>query len=224
MICLLSSHQQIALLGGTFDPVHWGHLRPAIAAAEHFNWQQIELLPTCLPPHRQQPIASNEQRLAMLTAAAELHPLLQVNDWELRQGIPSRTLATLQHFRNLYPQATLYFLMGMDSLLNLPDWQHWQQLFHYCHFVVLPRPGYDIHAARPEVRALLAERQAQPAAMQSGCGRIYIADVPPFASSATAIREQLRDALENSKRNPAQPPPLLPAPVWQYICQHNLYR
>jgi nicotinate-nucleotide adenylyltransferase len=207
--------RQIAILGGTFDPVHCGHIKPVQQVAEHFHFDCIHLLPTCLPPHRQQPEALETHRLAMLEAAATLDERFVVNDWELRQGLPSRTLPTLKHFHASCANATLYFIIGMDSLLNLPSWEHWERLFSYAHFIVLPRPGYSLDDASADVKALLQHRQAEAEDMQTGVGKIFIADVEPINISASNLRNRLRDRVSK--------PDLLPEPVWQYICKHNLY-
>ncbi|RUO21204.1 nicotinate-nucleotide adenylyltransferase [Aliidiomarina iranensis] len=208
--------RQIAIVGGTFDPVHWGHLKPILAVAKDFDFECIHLLPTCAPPHRQQPEVLNTHRLGMLDAACTLDHRFVVNDWELRQGLPSRTLPTLKHFHTVSADATLYFIIGMDSLLNLPDWQHWQRLFDFAHFIVIPRPGYNLADASADVKALLAERQSNSKEMQTGAGKIFIANTEPLDISATELRQQLK--------NSAQRPELLPEPVWQYIREHDLYR
>ncbi|RUO38719.1 nicotinate-nucleotide adenylyltransferase [Aliidiomarina shirensis] len=208
--------RQIAIVGGTFDPVHWGHLKPILEVANAFNFECIHLLPTCAPPHRQQPEVLNTHRLGMLDAATELDSRFVVNDWELRQGLPSRTLPTLKHFHTVSADATLYFIIGMDSLLNLPDWQHWQRLFDFAHFIVIPRPGYALADASDDVKDLLAARQCDSADMQTGSGKISIADTQPLDISATELRQQLRNHNER--------PELLPEPVWNYIREHNLYR
>lgn len=212
---MAATKRQIAILGGTFDPVHWGHIKPVQQVAEQFKFECIYLLPTCSPPHRQQPEALETHRLAMLEAAVTLDDRFVVNDWELRQGLPSRTLPTLKHFHTSCANATLYFVIGMDSLLNLPSWQHWQRLFDYAHFIVLPRPGYELGDASAAVKELLQNRRAAATDMQTGVGKIFIAEIEPMNVSASELRNRLRD--RSSK------PELLPEPVWHYICKHNLY-
>ncbi|TRW49417.1 nicotinate-nucleotide adenylyltransferase [Aliidiomarina halalkaliphila] len=210
-----ASPRQIAVFGGTFDPVHWGHLRPVLDLADQCHWERIHLLPTCAPPHRQQPEVLNTHRLGMLDAAATLDSRLYVNDWELRQGMPSRTLPTLKHFRERCPDATLVFIIGMDSLLLLPEWLHWERLFDYAHFVVMPRPGYSLDDARPELKELLAQRQISLTELSQGHGGIYIAESTPVDISATELRSRLSELTEC--------PEFLPEPVWKYIQKHHLY-
>lgn len=207
--------RHIAILGGTFDPVHWGHLKPVINLADQFGWQRVHLLPTCAPPHRTQPQVLDTHRLGMLDAAASLDSRFKVDDWELRQGLPSRTLPTLKHFQNECTNACLYFIIGMDSLLNLPDWLHWERLFDYANFVVMPRPGYTLEGCRPEITELLKQRQVTADKFKGGVGKIYIAECAPVDSSATELREQLARLTEC--------PAMLPKPVWDYIRTHNLY-
>lgn len=211
----VNSPRQVAVLGGTFDPVHWGHLRPVLDLADKCDWDRIHLLPTCAPPHRQQPEVLNTHRLGMLDAAATLDSRLYVNDWELRQGMPSRTLPTLKHFHERCPDATLVFIIGMDSLLTLPEWLHWERLFDYAHFVVMPRPGYSLESARPELKKLLAQRQISLSELREGQGGIYIAESSPVDISATELRKQLCEQKSC--------PEFLPEPVWEYIQKHHLY-
>lgn len=151
----------------------------------------------------------------MLDAAASLDSRFQVDDWELRQGLPSRTLPTLKHFQHECTNACLYFIIGLDSLLNLPDWLHWERLFDYANFVVMPRPGYTLEGCRPEITELLKQRQVSADTFKGGVGKIYIAECAPVDSSATELREQLAQL--------AECPAMLPKPVWDYIRTHNLY-
>jgi len=203
-------------LGGTFDPVHWGHLKPALELADQFGWERIHLLPTCAPPHRAQPHVLNTHRLGMLDAAAQVDERFRVDDWELKQGLPSRTLPTLKHYRQTCADACLYFIIGTDSLLTLPEWLHWERLFDFANFVVMPRPGYSLSDCRAEITELLKERQVSAEDFPGGVGKIYLADCQQIDISATELRATLAQQ--------AHCPDVLPEPVWNYIREHNLYR
>ncbi|RUO25281.1 nicotinic acid mononucleotide adenylyltransferase [Aliidiomarina minuta] len=207
----------VALLGGTFDPIHYGHIKPALTLADTLGWQQIRLQPCFSPPHRKPPEASDQQRLQMVRLAAELDCRLVADDWELRQGQPTRTVHTLSHLQAEYPRQSLHFIMGMDSFLSLTSWLNWQQLLTLAHLVVLPRPGYELNNASATLQQLLVNAETdKPAELQSGSGRIYIAQTPAFNISATELRQQLKD-------NP-DCPELLPLNIFQYIRQQGLYQ
>lgn len=207
----------VALLGGTFDPIHYGHIKPALSLADTLGWQKICLQPCFAPPHREPPLASDQQRLQMVRLAAELDSRLVADDWELRQGKPTRTVHTLSHLQNEYPAQSLHFIMGMDSFLSLTTWLNWQELLTLAHLVVLPRPGYELSNASVPLQQLLADAQtSKPCDLQQGSGHIYLAQTPPLDVSATELRQQLK--------NNAQCPPLLPLNIFQYIRQQGLYQ
>ena len=132
----------IGILGGTFDPIHYGHLTPAREAMQALGLEHIRLMPNHIPPHRPQPVASSEQRLAMVTLAASEFGGFQVDDRELRRQSPSFTFDTLRQLRHELPDTPICFLIGMDSLLSLPTWHRWQELTDYAHLVVSVRPGW----------------------------------------------------------------------------------
>ena len=135
-----------ALFGGTFDPIHYGHLRPALALAKELGLTKINLLPNRIPPHKPQPEANTEQRLAMLQLAIADYSLFSVDTRELEPKLinqPSFTIDTLKSWRQQNgTQQSLAFIMGKDSLLSLPTWKDWQKLLDYCHLLICKRTGY----------------------------------------------------------------------------------
>lgn len=207
-----------ALFGGTFDPVHFGHLRVVEILAQQVNLQRVTIMPNNVPPHRPQPEASSEQRKAMVALAIQGNPLFEIDDRELRRDTPSYTAETLAHWR--YEQGKrqpLAFIMGQDSLLTLPHWYHYERLLTCCHILVCRRPGYDVKMASTHDQNWLAQHltadterlYSEPA----GC--IWLADTPLFAISATTIRERLHRNLPCDD--------LLPPAVEAYIRQQRLY-
>ena len=116
-----------AIFGGTFDPIHNGHLQTAAALVKELGISTLALMPSAVPPHRPQPDASPEQRLDMVNLASQYHKAFTVEDWELRQDRPSFTANTLSEFKTQFPDDTLLFVMGMDSLMSLHHWHHWCQ-------------------------------------------------------------------------------------------------
>ena len=207
----------IGILGGTFDPIHIGHLRPAIEARETLGLAEVRLLPNHIPPHRANPFCSSEQRLAMVRLAAAENPGFVVDERELERGTPSWTIDTLIELRRDLPDTPICFLMGMDSLLGLPSWHRWRELLDYAHLVVSTRPGWQSDYPAP-IAELLARHQTREVAdlHQLRHGRIWLADNLPIELSATGLR-----ALLAAGRDPRY---LLPAPVADYIRQHGLYQ
>lgn len=211
------SSRQIALLGGTFDPIHKGHTQPALSLAEELGWHRIHLQPCYAPPHRAAPEASDEQRLAMTRLAAQEDTRLYADDFELRQAQPTRTVHTLTHLQRAHPGACLNFIMGMDSFLNFTSWLNWQEILELAHLIVLPRPGYSLTEANPQLQDLLCNRQRQRQDdFASSTGSIYLAETATYNVSATELRQQLRDS-------DACPEYLSPL-VFQYIRAQGLYR
>lgn len=207
----------IGILGGTFDPIHIGHLRPAIEAREALGLAEVRLLPNHIPPHRASPFCSSEQRLAMVRLAAAENPGFVVDKRELAREKPSYTIDTLIALREELPDTPLCFLMGMDSLLGLPGWHRWRELLDYAHLVVSTRPGWQPDYPA-EVAELLARHQTSEVAdlHRHRHGHIWLADNLPIELSATRLR-----ALLAAGQDPRY---LLPAPVADYIARHRLYR
>lgn len=206
----------IGLLGGTFDPIHLGHLRPALAARDALQLAELRLLPNRVPPHRASPFCTAEQRLEMVKlAAAEFH--LVVDERELRRDQPSWTIDTLEELRRELPHTPVCFLMGMDSLLGLPTWRRWQELLDVAHLVVSVRPGWHIDEADTDVRALLqahvTERREDLHERLAGC--IWLAHNEPLPLSSTQVRALLAEG--NDPRD------LLPESVADYIRRQGLY-
>lgn len=207
----------IGILGGTFDPIHIGHLRPAIEAREALGLAEVRLLPNHIPPHRANPFCSSEQRLAMVRLAAAENPGFMVDERELKRDTPSWTIDTLIELKRDLPDTPLCFLMGMDSLLGLPSWHRWRELLDHAHLVVSTRPGWQPEYPAP-IAELLARHQTREVAdlHRLRHGRIWLADNLPIELSATGLR-----ALLAAGRDPRY---LLPAPVADYIRQHGLYQ
>ena len=209
--------KKIGLLGGTFDPVHIGHLRSALEVAEFMALDELHLIPAARPPHRATPQVSAADRLALVELAVAGEALLRVDDRELKREKPSYSIDTLESWRSeLAADDQLFLLLGWDAFCGLPSWHRWDELLHYCHILVLQRPDADSEA--PEaLRNLLAARNiSDPLALQGPAGQISFIWQTPLAVSATQIRALL--ASGKSVRF------LLPDAVLAYINAHGLYR
>ena len=185
------------LYGGTFDPVHDGHLAVADAAAALFD-ADVALLPSADPPHRAPPGASAEQRAAMLALAVQGHPRLQLDRRELRRPGPSYSIDTLIDVRaGIGPDAPLAWLLGADALRGLHRWHRWRDLFALAHFVVAARPGHSLDALDPELQAEIAARRVDDPAvlsrMPAGC--LLRLDLPPRFEAASDLRQRIAAGL-----------------------------
>ncbi|CAE6939047.1 MULTISPECIES: nicotinate-nucleotide adenylyltransferase [Pseudomonas] len=209
--------KRIGLFGGTFDPVHIGHLRSALEVAEFMGLDELRMIPSARPPHRDTPQVSPQDRLAMVAeAVAGLAPLM-VDDRELKREQYSYSIDTLESFRaELAPDDQLFLLLGWDAFCGLPGWHRWQELLQHCHILVLQRPDADIDA--PEaLRDLLAARStSDPQSLSGPGGQISFIWQTPLAVSATLIRSLLGSG--KSVRF------LVPDAVLSYINTHGLYR
>ncbi|WP_312932786.1 nicotinate-nucleotide adenylyltransferase [Pseudomonas sp.] len=209
--------RRIGILGGTFDPVHIGHLRSALEVAELMQLDELRLLPNARPPHRDTPQVTPENRLAMVRSAVVNAPQLSVDARELTRDKPSYTIDTLESLRaELAPEDQLFLVLGWDAFCGLPGWHRWEELLQHCHILVLQRPDADVEPPF-ELRNLLAARsQSDPTAMSGPAGHISFVWQTPLAVSATQIRQLL--ASGKSVRF------LVPDAVLAYIEAHDLYR
>ena len=211
-----------AMLGGTFDPVHYGHLRFADEVRRSLGLARLRLVPAGDPPHRCGPVASAADRVAMLRLAVAEFPGLVVDPREVNRAGKSYTVLTLEALRREDAQRPLLLLVGADAFRGLPSWHRWRELFALAHLVVVARPGLPLGADLPP--PLAAEREARlaqdPAILFSTpAGAIYEERVAPQPISATTIRAQLA----RGPAGAAEVSRLLPRAVLTYIDQHHLY-
>lgn len=207
----------IACYGGTFDPVHNGHLQAAQAVCERTACQELRFIPCHIPPHRGSPAAPAAARRAMLELAVAGSVQLQVDARELARQGPSYTIDTLQSLRaEVGDGVALGWVLGADAVAGLDSWKAWRQLPELAHLLLLDRPGYALpqhgpvaELLRPRLTLDVADLHARPA------GRVWCVGQRPVAVSATAVRQTLA-----ARRSAAH---LLPLPVWAYIKHEGLY-
>ena len=212
----------VALLGGTFDPVHYGHLRFADDVRRALHLAEVRLVPAADPPHRAGPVASAADRAAMLRLAAAEFPGLVVDERELARGGPSYTILTLLELRSELGSRPLLLLLGADAFRLLPTWHRWRELFALAHIVVVSRPGSPLPGELPPPLAAEwnARITADPAVLLSTpAGAIYEATIAPQPIAASAIRTELARGAQGR----AAVSGLLPAAVLAYINQRHLY-
>ncbi len=203
------------MLGGTFDPVHFGHLRLAEEAREALGLERVRLIPAGDPPHRAPPRSSAADRLAMARLAAAGNPALEVDGSEALAREKSYTVATLERLRAQYgAQRPLVLILGADAFAGLPGWHRWQDLLPLAHIAVATRPGYSA-ALPPELAALWSGRVTPADLHAAPAGCIVPFDMTPLAISASLVRELLRTG--------ASARYLLPDSVLDYIGRNHLY-
>lgn len=183
----------MGVLGGSFDPVHHGHLRAALEVVEQCRLGLLRLVPAGQPPHRAAPVAPAELRLRMLQAATAGEVRFVVDDRELRRPGPSYTVDTLVTLRAQFPTRPLCLVVGADAFLGLPSWHRWRELAELAHLVVMHRPGTAL-APAGELAGWLAERRRDdPRELsRSLAGVVRVQPVTALAIASSAIRELVK--------------------------------
>ena len=209
----------IGIFGGTFDPIHLGHLRLAEEMAESIGLDRVLFIPAGQPPHRGMPHIAATHRLEMVCRAIAGNPRFVADAREVNRPCPSYTVDTLTALRGeLGNEQPLWLLLGADAFLGLPGWHEWRRLFDLAHIAVAARPGARLLQADAMPEALkqeLAQRQVNAVSAASAAGSVLLRQMTPLDISATVIRDIL--ARHGSVRY------LLPDAVLDYINEHQLY-
>jgi nicotinate-nucleotide adenylyltransferase len=206
----------VGILGGTFDPVHYGHLRAAVEVGESLELGEVRMLLSARPPHRPQPAASAEHRFDMLRLATGSQGFLVADDSELRRPGPSYMVDTLAGFRERLGDVPLVLIIGQDAANGLDRWHRWRRLFELAHVAVMHRPG-AASDYRGELAECMRERRADgPRALHGErAGRVLPVEITQLEIASTTIR-----SLVAAGRSPSF---LTPEPVADYIREHGLY-
>lgn len=202
----------IGIFGGTFDPIHYGHLRSALELKELFELDHIRLIPCAQPVHRDEPNATAEQRLEMLQIALQNQPDFVVDAQELERSGGSYTFHTLEKLRLDYPNEPLILFIGSDAFNEFTTWFRWRELFNFAHIVVITRPNAALNPLNDFFKSCLTDDKSQ---LKQLAGRLFFQEITQLAISATAIRGMIA-----TKQNPRF---LLPDAVLDYIFKHQLY-
>lgn len=215
----MSDNNLYGLFGGTFDPIHHGHLAPIKQVLETAALAQVTYIPSAVPPHREQPEASATHRLAMTRIAIAEHSQFAVDEIELtlqqqQKQQASYTIDTIQTLQQQNPTRRYVLIVGLDAFLGLETWHRWQELQRSVHIIAMTRPGWQLPETLPSWwQAARAESEAE--LHDSAAGKILFIETTPNPISATQVRERI-DAGEDVSG-------MLPRKVWDYICAHNLY-
>lgn len=209
--------ERIAIYGGTFDPIHFGHIRSISEFQVRVKADAVRLVPSYIPPHRALPGASPEARLAMLALAAETMTHVVVDDRELLRQGTSYTVDTVTELRAEYgPDAQMMFVLGSDAFALIHEWHDWQALTNFVHLVVMDRAGFIAQPSEPKVLEWLTDKEVDSVdALQGAAGSVARVVLTPIDISATMIRQRLQNRLPIDD--------LVPINVAKYIRTHKLY-
>ncbi|MGD8559051.1 MAG: nicotinate-nucleotide adenylyltransferase [Gammaproteobacteria bacterium] len=212
----------IGVFGGTFNPVHWGHVRTALEIKNALAIETMLLMPCGIPPHREEPDVDAPTRLSMLQAAVADYPQLQVDDRELKRGGLSYSVDTLHSLREENGDTPICLCVGADAFIHLDSWHQWQKLFSLAHIIVVHRPGWPLDTLMQQIQGELKSIVAtslvtQPDLLrQQQCGLVLPQKVTDINISATDIRQRLVQGQSIAE--------LVPPAVLQIIEQQHLYQ
>jgi nicotinate-nucleotide adenylyltransferase len=209
--------RKVGIFGGTFDPIHHGHLRLALELNQQLQLDEMRLMPSHRPPHRAAPGVTSAMRVAMVRLAVAQCPALQIDERELRRTTPSYTVDSLLELRQeLGTDVSLILAVGMDAFAQLHTWHRWRELLDYAHLVVVSRPGYTLPLTG-EVADLVRAKQVGAGVLDvQAHGGILLSELSLLPISSSAIRAQVKRS--------ESPQFLLPEAVWAYMLEHRLYR
>jgi nicotinate-nucleotide adenylyltransferase len=182
----------LGIFGGTFDPIHFGHLRTAFELLDVLQLDELRFVPAGSPPHRDTPLADASLRLSLVAAAIADQPGFVIDAREVRRSGPSYAVLTLRELRAEFPARPLCLIVGMDAFLGLTQWHEWRELFELAHIVVAHRPGWSAPADGPLGEVLAARATTRSADLhESPAGRIYVHAVTQLEISSSELRTLL---------------------------------
>jgi len=208
----------LGVFGGTFDPVHYGHIKPALSIKQALNLTQLRFIPNHVPPHREKPWLSSEQRLVLLKAALQDYPDIIIDERELNREGPSYMVDTLKSLKQDFPDQTLCLIIGMDAFYGISSWFEWRVIFDLCQLVVTTRPGFNrseieaqmnsadyqflVQKMTDDIKAFTT--QSLPVESAQEPAKILLKSVPQLAISSTQIRENIQNSEIISQWMPPQ--------------------
>lgn len=209
----------IGVLGGTFDPVHFGHLRMAQELGDGLSLSEVRFIPAANPPHRHQPVANADHRAAMVALAIAGNPTFRLDMRELQRGHASYTIDTLQSLKDeLGKDTAICLFLGSDAFCKFDTWHRWDEILNFCHIALVERPSKKAKKVlSPPLQTLLQDHYTENTKdlATSSAGLITMRHITALDISATHIRDTLKREVS--------PRYLLPDAVLDYISTHHLY-
>ncbi len=219
----MGAKSRIGLYGGTFDPVHLGHVAIAQNVCELFEIDRVIFVPAQIAPHKlESRVTPSLHRYAMLVLATQHDPRLFVSAYELESEYTSYTVDTLSYFKGILgPACDLFFIMGADSWADITSWRDWKRLLAVANHIVVTRPGYEIEAQSDELRGRLIDlrnlNRLDDELLESGTGRVFVTDAVMNEVSATEVRLAVNEGRLGELKQ------LVPEPVAEYIGKYGIY-
>jgi nicotinate-nucleotide adenylyltransferase len=215
---LPTDKKNIAIMGGTFDPIHNGHVETAKETAKWLNVEQLFFLPAHIPPHKNTTTTSAHHRAAMVERICQQQSLFKLDNRELKRHTASYTVTSLQEIKEERPNSRVFFIIGMDSLLNFTQWYQWETILSLCHIVVNIRPGYQLNQINIATQQLLQNHQVNDLneIKQQASGGIIFHQNQSLNISSSEIRQQLLDKKIHNNQ--------LAKCVLDYIIEKKLYQ
>jgi nicotinate-nucleotide adenylyltransferase len=216
-----AGERRIGLFGGTFNPIHLGHLRGAEQIREAFGLQEVIFIPAALPPHKvTEKIIEAQHRLEMVKRAIQKNPYFSASDVELRRSGKSYSIDTIRYFRERHQSSLFFFILGRDAFVEIETWKEYQHLFSLCNFIVMTRPGFQKNSSPsplPEslIPAFRYDEKAEAWVHSSGY-TLFFKEITFLDISSTKVRETIRKG--ESVRY------LIPPEVEAYVREHGLYQ
>lgn len=213
---------RVGLFGGTFNPVHWGHLKTADEIRKIFDLTRVIFIPTNISPHKEpEEVVPAHHRLKMLDLVVEDNPYFFTSDVELKRHDRSYSIETITYFtQTLGKDLDLFFILGMDAFLEINTWKNYQELFSLCNFIVMTRPGYEVKGIHNGIPSQLMNDFTYMPDEKRFIHRsrlsIYFKEVTPIDISSCSIRALMKNNLSINT--------MLPEKVKHYIEEHKFYR
>jgi nicotinate-nucleotide adenylyltransferase len=215
--------ERIGIFGGTFNPIHEGHVKAALEVQKVFSLDKVLIIPSYIPPHKGTPaVAPPADRMQMVKLAVASYPLFIPSSVEIEAKGKSYSILTLEKLRHQFPDALMFFILGIDAFLEIDTWHEYKKVLEQCHFIVISRPRYDLH----EAKKLLAEEYKERMVQVSGTSRptevkgypykIYLLSVDALDIASKDIRNKIK------KRESIAG--LVSVRVEEYIFRNNLYQ
>lgn len=195
---------KIGLFGGTFDPIHTGHVDMIRQVCEHMPLDKVIFIPAYIPPHKNKTITPYHHRMAMVKLALQHDSMFEISDYESKTSKPSYTFHTLSYFKENYPNDEFFYIMGVDSFNNIESWYKWNELLGLSNFIIIDRKDYPLAISKTTRKEL-----------DKSPYTVYHLPLKTIPISSTLIRQQLKDRKLMSNT--------LEDEVYSYILENNLY-